>query len=63
MQKKIAVEYFGSAKKLAEVLGVTKGSVSQWGEHIPELRAYQIERLTGGKLKVNNPPNELKQAS
>lgn len=63
MLKEDAVKYFGNSKKLAEALNVTKGSVSQWGDEIPELRAYQIERITGGKLKVKNPPEEYKKAS
>jgi DNA-binding transcriptional regulator YdaS (Cro superfamily) len=63
MLKAEAIEYFGSSKNLADALNVTKGSVSQWGEEVPELRAYQIERITGGKLKVSNPPVEFKQAS
>jgi len=42
MTKKEAVEAFGSAKALADALGITEAAVSQWGEIIPELRVYQI---------------------
>jgi len=63
MLKAEAIEFFGSSKNLADALSVTKGSVSQWGEEIPELRAYQIERITGGKLSVKNPPEEYKKVS
>ncbi len=52
MKKCDAVAYFGSQVKLANALGITKSSVSQWGEEVPELRAFQIERLTEGKLKA-----------
>ncbi len=48
-----AVKYFGSKAALARALGINKGAVSQWGETIPKGRAYQIEVLTGGKLKAN----------
>ena len=63
MRKIDAVSHFGNSTKLAEALGITKGSVSQWKETIPKLRAYEIERITGGALKVVNPPIEFKCAS
>ncbi|MBU6956076.1 Cro/CI family transcriptional regulator [Hahella sp. HN01] len=52
MKKQRAIKYFGSATKLAKALGIKSAAVSQWGELIPELRAFQLERLTDGKLKV-----------
>lgn len=48
-----AVKYFGSKAAIARAIGINKAAVSQWGETIPEGRAYQIEVLTGGKLKAN----------
>jgi DNA-binding transcriptional regulator YdaS (Cro superfamily) len=42
MEKKQAIEAFGSAKALADALGITEGAVSNWGDKIPELRQYQI---------------------
>ncbi|MGL6529359.1 Cro/CI family transcriptional regulator [Aeromonas hydrophila] len=48
-----AVKYFGSKAALARALGINKGAVSQWGETIPQGRAYQIEVLTSGKLKAD----------
>jgi transcriptional repressor of cell division inhibition gene dicB len=53
MQTQVAVEFFNGKSKLAKALGINPASVSQWGEDVPELRAYQIERLTRGALKVN----------
>ena len=61
MRKEDAVNHFGSAKKLADALGITKGSISQWGEDVPLLRAYELEKITGGKLKVSNPPKKIKK--
>ncbi|MGE6418005.1 Cro/CI family transcriptional regulator [Alteromonas macleodii] len=61
MNKEDAVEHFGGVTKLAEALGLSKGAVSQWGETIPLLRAYQLEKITGGKLKVEEV--ELSKAS
>lgn len=61
MLKQNVVSHFGGVTKVAEALGITKGSVSQWGETVPLLRAYQIERITNGALKAEEP--ELKKAS
>ncbi|WLQ15392.1 Cro/CI family transcriptional regulator [Hahella aquimaris] len=51
MKKAEAVQYFGSQQALANVLKLHKSAISQWGDTIPELRAFQLERLTNGKLK------------
>ncbi|WP_434939171.1 Cro/CI family transcriptional regulator [Shewanella sp. HL-SH8] len=61
MKTKDAISHFGSKSQLAKVLGVSKGAISQWPDDVPELRAYQIERLTKGKLKADLP--RLQQAS
>lgn len=53
MQKSEAVSHFGSQRKLAEALGISQPSVAGWGDLVPLGRAFLIERLTGGKLKVN----------
>ena len=60
MKKQIAVDHFKGKSKLAKALGISPASVSQWPEDVPELRAYQIERLTKGKLKADLP--RLQQA-
>ncbi|ATH82858.1 Cro/Cl family transcriptional regulator [Ectopseudomonas mendocina] len=51
MKTKSAADFFGSKKKLAEALGISPSAVTMWGDEVPELRQYQIERLTRGKLK------------
>tara|TARA_R110002033_G_scaffold102085_2_gene150058 strand:- start:17 stop:202 length:186 start_codon:yes stop_codon:yes gene_type:complete len=61
MKTKDAILYFGSKSQLAKNLGLTKSAVSQWPDDVPELRAYQIERLTKGKLKADLP--RLQQAN
>ena len=53
MKKTDAINYFGSANVLAKKLNVSKSAVSQWSETIPRLRAFEIERLTKGKLKAD----------
>jgi DNA-binding transcriptional regulator YdaS (Cro superfamily) len=51
MKTKQAAEFFGSKKKLAVALGISPSAVTMWGEDVPELRQYQIERITKGKVK------------
>lgn len=52
MKTELAVDYFGTKAAIADALGIKRSAVSQWGETIPQGRAYQIEVLTGGKLKA-----------
>lgn len=56
MRKTDAINYFGSASELAKKLNISEAAISQWGQNVPQGRAYQIEVLTGGKLKANQPP-------
>jgi len=53
MKKTDAINYFGSAAELAKRLNISEAAISQWGETIPQGRAYQIEVLTAGKLKAD----------
>ncbi|UCM51871.1 Cro/CI family transcriptional regulator [Aeromonas dhakensis] len=52
MKKEDAISYFGSAAELARTLNISEPAVSRWGSDIPKGRTYQIEVLTGGKLKA-----------
>ncbi|KER02838.1 Cro/CI family transcriptional regulator [Photorhabdus temperata] len=54
MKKIDAIALAGSKAKLARLLKVSKGAVSQWGEDIPELRALQIEKLLKNKKHLLN---------
>ncbi|QVM94158.1 Cro/Cl family transcriptional regulator [Pseudomonas sp. SORT22] len=51
MTKSQAIQHFGSISVLAKALGVTYEAIRQWDE-VPELRQYQIERITRGALKA-----------
>ncbi len=51
-----AIAFFKNKNRLAKALGITRCSVSHWGENVPDLRAYQIEKLTNGKLKAPSLP-------
>ena len=53
MRKTEAVDHFGSQRALAAALGITEQAVSLWDELVPEGRAYQLESITGGKLRVD----------
>ncbi|WP_413486279.1 Cro/CI family transcriptional regulator [Shewanella baltica] len=52
MKTNDAVAHFKGKSKLAKALGINPASVSQWGDDVPALRAFQIERLTDGQLKA-----------
>jgi DNA-binding transcriptional regulator YdaS (Cro superfamily) len=58
MKKTDAIEFFGNQVRLAKKLNIDPGAVSQWGEHVPELRAYQLERITNGKLIAGDYPKK-----
>lgn len=49
MTKQEALDFFdGSVRNLANALGITEQAVHQWGEKVPELRAYQLkDKLRG----------------
>lgn len=53
MTTKEAIEYFGGAKSLAQALDIWPTAISRWKEHPPRLRQFEIEKLTDGKLKVD----------
>ncbi|WP_028863875.1 Cro/CI family transcriptional regulator [Psychromonas aquimarina] len=52
MKKNDVISHFGTVTKAAEALGLTKSAISQWPDEIPKLRAFEIERLTDGKLNA-----------
>lgn len=49
-----AISYFGSKQKLADAVGVSAAAVSQWGNAIPQLRQFQIQALTAGRLQAES---------
>nr|DAE10034.1 MAG TPA: DNA-binding transcriptional regulator [Siphoviridae sp. ct4sp3] len=53
MRKQDVIKFFGGVCKTAAVLGIKHPSVSEWPEVIPEGRAYQIEKITKGKLRFD----------
>lgn len=53
MKKADVVDFFDNQIKVAKSLNLTKSSVSQWGDLIPEKQAMRLERITGGQLKYD----------
>ena len=51
MKKSEVVAFYGSVRAAAKALGISPAAISQWGEEVPELRAYHIQQITKGKLK------------
>jgi DNA-binding transcriptional regulator YdaS (Cro superfamily) len=54
MRKETVIKFFGSARKASSVLGISRASVSQWGEIIPEKQALRLDRETKGELKYTS---------
>lgn len=63
MKKTDVIDHFKSVGAVADALGIRGSAVSQWGEDVPRLRAYELERITKGALKVDSEdPCEEKAA-
>ena len=45
MQTSEAINHFGNVANLAVALNISVQAVYQWGDKVPELRAYQIAEL------------------
>lgn len=52
MELKQAIKHFGTKAELARKMGVTRQAITGWGDGIPAGRQFQLEVLTGGKLKA-----------
>jgi hypothetical protein len=65
MKTKQAIKLAGSAKELADLLGVTQSAVSQWGESVPTSRVWQLRVLRpawfGGALPVERRSGKVRR--
>ena len=54
-----ALDYFGTKAEIARVLGITSPSIIEWFDDgvIPEGRQYQLELVTKGALRADQPAN------
>ena len=48
-----ALAYFGSQKRLADLLGISRIAVHKWGEFVPEARQLRIEVMSRGNVKAD----------
>lgn len=53
MKTSKAIQHYGSRSALADALGISVAAISQWGEVVPVRRQWELEYLTGGKLKAS----------
>lgn len=52
-----AIDYCGGRKELAQALNIWPHAIGRWGKHPPELRQYQLERISKGKLQAEKVKN------
>jgi DNA-binding transcriptional regulator YdaS (Cro superfamily) len=45
MEKEQAIKKAGSARKLAELLGISRAAISQWGVNVPQARVWQLKAI------------------
>lgn len=56
MKKSEIIEHFGGIQETADALGIRYQSVREWKENaVPEGRQFQIQVMTNGKLKADQP--------
>jgi hypothetical protein len=54
MTKKQALRHFKSYRKLAHALGLSSvGTITNWGDEPPPMMQIDLERITGGKLRMS----------
>jgi hypothetical protein len=53
MKKSDVLEHFGGVVKTADALRISKSAVSKWPDTVPRGRAFEIEVLTRGLLRVD----------
>ena len=53
MLKQNVLDHFGGTVAVAKKIGVSPAAVSSWGSIVPKGRAYELEKLTDGALKVD----------
>jgi len=61
MKTKDAIKHFGSASNLAEALKISRAAISQWGEYVPEGKAFKLQVMTAGVLQHDPAPRPRKE--
>ncbi len=52
METKQAIGHFGSIAALAKALNIKPQAVYQWGAFVPRARAFELQIITGGVLRI-----------
>jgi len=52
MRTEAVIARYGTQKAVAEVLGITRAAVGQWGAVVPYISAQRLEQATGGELRL-----------
>lgn len=53
MTKEEVIEFYKGASKVAKALRINKSSVSSWGDAPPRGIQFELEAMTGGRLKAD----------
>lgn len=54
MYKSEVIAFYKTRVALAQALGISPSSISQWGKIIPEKQAHRLVHLSNGQLKFDN---------
>jgi len=63
MNTQDAIDAFGSAKALAQELGISFQAVYKWGPEVPPLRAYQIREILSERAADDGEPTTALDAA
>lgn len=61
MYKSDVIAFYKTRVALAQALGISPSSVSQWGDIIPEKQAHRLVHLSNGELKFNESLYDKKE--
>ena len=53
-----AIQHYGSIRKLAKALGITRQAVQCWGEYPPRGSQCELQIITQGVLKADLTPRK-----
>ena len=57
-----AVKHFGNKAGIARALDITPAAVYQWGDKVPELRAYQLRQKIEALTEIAKPDSSTQAA-
>lgn len=63
MKKSEAIKLFGNEAGLAAALDISRSAVNQWGDDVPDLRAYQIKEILAAKEASRDAVSDRQKAA